>query len=163
MFKSMLILFCAVFIFGPQSVFAQSVSKEEAMYNALATPEAREIIKKEIKNWSQEQEAVFKRDLESRIEAEFIPTLPMMMNEYTVWNDLRISNNRLYLTVQFSEAATDNRDIVKEYFATFENYICSTPVNILFMLLGYSISSSFYDSSGGFIRTVILSADKCDL
>jgi hypothetical protein len=163
MLKSILILFGAFFILGPQSPAAQSVSEEEALYNALAKPEARKIIKREIQSWSKKQEAVFKRELESRIEAEFIPTLPMMMNEYTAWNDLRISNNRLSLTVQFSDEATGNPGLLRDYFASFDNYICSTPVNILFMLLGYSISSSFYDSSGGFMRTRILSKEKCDL
>ena len=130
MFKSILVLMSAL-IFGPPTVEAQPVSKEEAMYNALANPEARKIIKREIQSWSQEQETVFKRELENRIEAELTPTLPMMLNEYTAWNDLRISNNRLYLTVQFSEAAADTPGLLRDYFASFDNYICSTPVNIL--------------------------------
>jgi len=162
-FRGVLILIGAVLISAPQEGSAQPVSKEEAMYNALANPEARKMLKREIQSWSQQQEAAFKRELENRIEAEFIPNLPMMLNEYTAWNDMRISNNRLYLTVQFSDVAAQTPGLVSKYFTSFNNYICSTPVNILFMLLGYSISTSFYDSSGGFIRTTILSQEKCDL
>ncbi|PPI83539.1 hypothetical protein KEHDKFFH_14350 [Marinobacter maroccanus] len=102
-FRGVLILIGAVLISAPQEGSAQPVRKEEAMYNALANPEARKMLKREIQSWSQQQEAAFKRELENRIEAEFISNLPMMLNEYTAWNDMRISNNRLYLTVQFSD------------------------------------------------------------
>jgi hypothetical protein len=163
MVKYFLILFGLLSVLGSENTSAQSVSREDAMYNALATPEGRRIVEQEIESWSRNQEMAFKRDLKKRIEEAFIPSLPMMINEYTAWNDLRISNDRLSLTVQILDGAIDNSAILDDYFSNFDNYICSTPVNILFMLLGYSISSSFYDSNGRFMRTEVLSKNDCNL
>jgi hypothetical protein len=163
MAKYLFILCGLLSVFGSEDTQAQSVSAEEAMYNALATPEGRKIVKREIGSWSPNQEIAFKQDLKKRIEQTLIPYLPMTINEYTSWNDLRISSDRLSLTVQFFDAAIDDPAILNDYFSNFNNYVCSTPVNILFMLLGYSISSSFYDSNGQFMRTKILSKDDCNL
>jgi hypothetical protein len=157
-----LAIFSLLLIFVAGESKALSSSQEQAMINALSTPEGRKAFKLGIDSWGDYDKAVFQNSLKRKVEQEFVPSLPMRINQFMTWLDLRIMKDRLVLTVQFSDDVIENSLTFNDYLNNFDSYICSTPINILLMMIGYSIQSSFYDSRGKFIESKVLSESDCN-
>ena len=148
--------------FSASNVKALSSGQEQELLNILSTPEGRQALKQGIESWSDSEKILFQERLKKRIEQDFVPNLPMKINELMTWLDLRVGKDRLVLTVQFSPQFINEPSNLGNYFSNFDNYICSTPVNILLMMVGYSIQIFFYNNGGNFIKSKMLSESDCE-
>jgi hypothetical protein len=114
--------------------------------------------------WSEDERRIFESNLKAGIEESLVPQLPMKINKSITWNSIRISNDKLFLTVEVSGEFSEEPELSRDYLSYFGKYVCTTPVNVLLMfLLGYSISTSFYNSDGSFMESKVFSEKSCAL
>ena len=105
--------------------------------------------------WRDEFHSGFKQ----RLEQSFAPQLPMRIDSSTVWTSIRMNKNAIFISAH----TTDDRGADDINYQYVKAYSCSTPVNVLMMLLGYDLRMSYYLADGSYATQFEFNASKCGL